>query len=132
MPLRTMNRKIFTRWRDRLVSIQGFLYLAAFQLLFSITYITFFSVYFRFNKSLIVVHLFLVIGIIIITTFLMGLPLLSKAVRSLFFAKNASEVSVTGEPGCCAQTKLAGCPIKAPFLICNILPEPTQSPWLSV
>ncbi len=76
-----MNRKIFTRWRDRLVSIKGFLYLAAFQLLFSVAYITFFSVYFRFNKSLIVVHLFLVIGIIIITTFLMGLPLLFARVR---------------------------------------------------
>src|ERR1044072_8125016 len=70
-----MNRKIFTKLWDRLVPIKGLLYLAALQLLFSAIYITFFSLYFQFKKSLIVVHLVLVLGLVLVTTFLMALPL---------------------------------------------------------
>src|SRR5262245_28160750 len=77
-----MNKRFFSILRDRLVPIKGFLSLAAFQLLFSVAYITFFTVRFRFKPSLIVVHLLLVVGIIAITTSLMSLPLCFKWFRS--------------------------------------------------
>lgn len=76
-----MNTRIFSIWRDRLVPIKGLLYPAVFQLLFSVTYISLFSIYFQFNKSLIAVHLVLVFGIIFVTTGLMSLPLCFARLR---------------------------------------------------
>jgi glucan phosphoethanolaminetransferase (alkaline phosphatase superfamily) len=70
-----MSTKILRKLRDRLAPIRGLLYLAVFQLLFSAAYITFFSIYFQFNKSLIAVHLLLTLGLLIITILLMSLPL---------------------------------------------------------
>jgi glucan phosphoethanolaminetransferase (alkaline phosphatase superfamily) len=74
-------------WRDKFVLIKGLVYLAAFQLLFSVAYITIFSVYFRFQKSLIVVHLFLIFSAMIMTTLLMSLPLCFAWVRRWRFTR---------------------------------------------
>ena len=60
------------------------------------------------------------------------LPSSPNSTLGFTLLKIASWFNFKGELGMLVQTRPPGFPKKAPFLTGIILPDPTQSPWLSV